>query len=521
MSPSSARGTVWGLVAGMLWAGAAGASQAPATGAGAARDLFVTVGKSLVVESPVNIQRVSVGNAAVAEAVAVTPREVLVNGKQVGETSLIIWQAGGNRLLFDLRVRPSTATLEVVRGELGKELPGQDVTVTVQGENVFLRGTASSLGAAERAAAIAGTLGKVVNLLRVKTPPVEDQILLKVKFADVDRTAVQSLGMNLFSTGAGNTPGSLSTQQFSPPTMTLGSGGQTTVTLTDALNLFLFRPDLNLGTTIKALESRALLQILAEPNLLTINGRAASFLAGGEFPVPVVQSGVGGAGALTIQWREFGVRINFLPVVTARGTIRLKVVPEVSSLDQAHGVVISGFSVPAISTRRVQTEIELEDGQSFVIGGLLDNRVIESWNKIPGLGDVPLIGKLFRSRDVNKSNSELLVLVTPELVRPIPAGQPRPDVHALKPYLEGAPKEAPRTPPLSVTGPAAVKGGQETVPFEELEAQQKAEQGTSGGAAATQAPMQFQLVPVPAAPAAPAAQPAPAPAPAPAGTPNP
>jgi pilus assembly protein CpaC len=344
----------------MLWLGAAGTGQtqtAPQAG-GAARDLFVTVGKSLVVESPVNIQRVSVGDAKVAEAVAVTPREVLVNGKALGETSLIIWQAGGNRLLFDLRVRPSAAPLEAVRAELGKELPGQEVGLTQEGTNVFLRGTVESLSAAERAAAIAGTLGKVVNLLRVKVPGVEDQILLKVRFADVDRVATQNLGINLFSTGAGNTPGSLTTQQFSPPTMSLAGTG-VTVSLTDALNVFLFRRDLNLGATIAALQTRSLLQILAEPNLLTVNGKAASFLAGGEFPVPVVQSGVGGAGAVTIQWREFGIRINFLPVVTARGTIRLKVVPEVSSLDKANGLVITGFQVPAIATRRVQTEIEL------------------------------------------------------------------------------------------------------------------------------------------------------------------
>jgi pilus assembly protein CpaC len=486
----------------MLWLGAAGTGQtqtAPQAG-GAARDLFVTVGKSLVVESPVNIQRVSVGDAKVAEAVAVTPREVLVNGKALGETSLIIWQAGGNRLLFDLRVRPSAAPLEAVRAELGKELPGQEVGLTQEGTNVFLRGTVESLSAAERAAAIAGTLGKVVNLLRVKVPGVEDQILLKVRFADVDRVATQNLGINLFSTGAGNTPGSLTTQQFSPPTMSLAGTG-VTVSLTDALNVFLFRRDLNLGATIAALQTRSLLQILAEPNLLTVNGKAASFLAGGEFPVPVVQSGVGGAGAVTIQWREFGIRINFLPVVTARGTIRLKVVPEVSSLDKANGLVISGFQVPAIATRRVQTEIELESGQSFAIAGLLDNRVIESWNRIPGLGDIPLLGKLFQSRQRSKTNSELLVVVTPELVRPIPAGQGVPRIEMGEPFLEGAPMQAQRTPGMGVTGPVPVKAMKDTVPVEDLQ------QTPQQAAPATQAPTQFQLVPVPQAPAVPAEAP--------------
>ncbi len=468
------------------------AQTVPASGG--SRDLFVTVGKSLVVESPVNIQRVSVGDSKTAEALAVTPREVLVNGKAVGETSLIIWQAGGNRLLFDLRVRPSATPVETVRSELAKELPGQDVSVAVQGANVFLRGTVETAGGAERAENIAATLGKVVNLLRVKTPAVEDQILLKVKFADVDRAATQELGVNIFSSGATNTIGSVSTQQFAAPVLNMSSGGSqratASATLQDALNVFLFRPDLNLGATIRALEQRSLLQLLAEPNLLTINGKPASFLAGGEFPVPVVQSGVGGAGAVTIQWREFGVRINFLPVMTPRGTIRLRVAPEVSSLDTAHGVVVSGFSVPAIATRRVQTEVELEPGQSFALGGLLDNRVTDNWNKVPGLGDIPLIGKLFRSRALNKTNSELVVLVTVELVRPIPQGQPLPDVHPSVPFLKGAPTQAPQQPPMSVTGPVPVRGTKDTVPYEELKP------GATTAAPQSAAPTTFQLVPM-------------------------
>jgi pilus assembly protein CpaC len=328
----------------------------------------------------------------------------------------------------------------------------------------------------------------------VKVPPPEDQILLKVRFADVDRAATQQLGMNLFSTGATNTVGSISTQQFQPPMLAIG-GGPAQVTLSDALNVFLFRPDLNLGATIKALQQRSLLEILAEPNVLTINNRAASFLAGGEFPVPVVQSGVGGAGAVTIQWREFGIRLNFLPVVTPRGTIRLKVTSEVSSLDTAHGILISGFQVPAIATRRVQTEIELNDGQSFAIAGLLDNRVIESWSKVPGLGDIPLIGKLFQSRDRNKTNSELLVMVTPELVRPIPAGQPLPEVKMPEPWLKDASAQAPRTPPMSVTGPVPVTSALETMAIEELQPQAQPQQQQ---APATQAPM--LLMPIPAQP---------------------
>lgn len=357
-------------------------AQAPASAG--PRDLYVMVGKSVIIDSPVVIERVAVADGEVAEAVAATPREVLVNGKRAGQTSLIIWQRDGNRILFDLYVTENRwkleERLEAVRRELAQEVGEGAVTLTVEDGNVYLRGTVENLDAAERAEKIASTLGKVINLLNVKVPPVETQILLKVRFANVDRALSHELGMNLFSTGALNTVGGTTTGAFTPPRRTSVEG---TVTLTDALNIFLFRPDLDLGATIKALENKRLLQILAEPNLLAINGKPASFLAGGEFPYPTLQGGGAGLGAVTIQFREFGVRINFLPRVTPRNTIRMQVTPEVSSLDFANGLVFQGFTIPALATRRVQTEIELESGQSFAIGGLLDNRVTESLSKIP------------------------------------------------------------------------------------------------------------------------------------------
>jgi len=433
----------------------------------AARDLFVTVGKSLVVDSPVNIQRVSVANGEFAEALAVNPREVLVNGKAAGETSMIIWQQGGNRLFFDLTVRASNSKAGAVQQQIDRELPGQNIKISFENDTAFVHGTASDLTSAERAVAIASTLGKTVNLLHVTVPPTDAQILLKVRFADVDRAATQDLGINLFSTGATNTIGGISTGAFSAPQVKPDAGG-TTITLADALNVFLFRPDINLGATIKDLEAKRLLQILAEPNVLAINGKQASFLAGGEFPYPTLQGGGGGLGAVTIMFREFGVRINFTPVITPRGTIRLQVTPEVSSLDFANGLVFQGFNIPALSTRRVKTEIELEDGQSFVIGGLLDNRLTETLNRIPGLANIPLLGKLFQSRSISKNNTELLVLVTPEIVRPIPRGQKPPEVKMAKPFLDGTSPKAPQTPGMDVTGPVPVKPPTETVPVEQL-----------------------------------------------------
>jgi pilus assembly protein CpaC len=434
-----------------------------------------------VLDNAMNIQRISLANGDLAEAVAVNPREVLINGKAPGETSLLIWQQGGPRLLFDLTVRPSTTRLEEVRGQLAKELPGQDVSVYLEGDNVFVHGTAKDMVSADRAAVMAATLGKVVNLLHVTTPVEEPQILIKVRFVDVDRSMSSQLGFNLFSTGAARTIGGVTTQQYAPPLVQVPTpGSPVSTTLSNALNLFLYRPDLNLGATIEALEAKNLLQILAEPNVLAMNGKPASFISGGEFPVPVVQGGAN-VGAVTIQFREFGVKLNFLPTITPRGTIRLQVAPEVSTLDYSNGIVLNGFTVPALDTRKVQTEIELENGQTFAIAGLLDNRFNETLDKIPGIGNIPLLGKLFQSRTLSKSNSELLIMVTPELVRPIPAGQARPDLPMIKPFLKDTLKDAPRNPGIEITGPVPVKPQRETIPMEELQQLEKKEQGAVPG----------------------------------------
>jgi pilus assembly protein CpaC len=460
------------------------APPAPPT---AARELYVTVGKSLLVDSPTIIQRVSVANGTVAEAIATTPREVLVNGKGPGETSLIVWQQNGNRLIFDLIVQASSTHVDNINRELRTEMGDQKVAISMEDGVPFLRGTVNDLMSADRAVMIASALGKPVNLLRVKVPPVEAQILIKVRFVDVDRTYSQQLGLNFFSTGAARTIGSVTTGQFTPPTPQSNSlggaastgqtstAGQSTFSLTNALNLFFFRPDLNLGATIEALAANSWLQILAEPNVLTLNNKTASFLAGGEFPFPTLQGGGAGLGAVTIQFREFGVRINFTPTVTPRGTIRLQVTPEVSTLDYTNGLTFQGTTIPGLSTRRVQTEIELESGQTFAIGGLLDNRVTEQLSKIPGLGDIPFFGKLFQSRNRQKTNSELLVIVTPEIVRPIPAGQKVPELKFPKAFMAPNSVGVPmHTPGMETTGPVPVHPPQETIPVEQLLQLQKA-----------------------------------------------
>ena len=503
------------LIAALAWS----LPAAPQTAAqNEAREVTVVVGKSLILDSPANLERISLADPSLAETVVANPKEIILNGKAVGETSLILWQQGGKRLVFDLKVVARVNRLEAIQGELAKELPNQDVSVTMQGTDVLLRGTVDNQTSAGRAMLIAKLLGNPVNLLHINVPPVEPQILMKVRFADVDRGATTELGANIVSLGALNTIGSTSTGTFAPPVFAGGAtaGGTTPArfTFTDVLNIFLFRPDLNLATLIKALEGRRMLQILAEPNVLAINGKTASFLAGGEFPYPTLQGGGGGLGAVTISFREFGIRINFTPNITPRGTLRLNITPEVSSLDYANGLTFQGFTIPGLATRRVSTEIELESGQSFAIGGLLDNRLTESFSKIKGLGDIPILGRIFQAKIVNKSNSELVVIVTPEIVRPIPEGAPLPDVHFPKEFMPAGRIDPPRTPPLSVTGPVPVKPARLSIPHEELEQIEKQTPSTPGGAPPL---IQFMMPAAPspqAAPTAPIAAPPPnAPAP--------
>jgi pilus assembly protein CpaC len=484
----------------------------------ASREIVLTVGKSLVVNSAAAIERIAVGFGEVAEARAVGPREVLIDGKSAGETSLIIWQEGGNKLFFDVIVRPNTSVqrtkMDNLRRQLQEQLPGQSITATLENDSIFLAGTAKDLGSVDRAAAIAGTVGKVVNLLYVDVPPTDTQVLLKVKFALVDKNNTSELGLNLLSTGATGTVGRVTTGQFGPTQFNNATTSSPSVTLSDALNFFLFRPDLNLGATIKALETRGLFEVLAEPNVLAINGKQGSFLAGGEFPYPILQGGGAGLGAVTIAFREFGVRINFLPVITPRGTIRLDVAPEVSALDFSSGLTFQGFTIPGLTTRRVQTEIELNSGQSFAIGGLLDRRLQETLEKVPLLSSVPLLGKLFQSRSQQKQNNELLVIVTPEIVKPMNEGQAQPQLTFPAP-LPNAISANPRTPGVAATGDTTAQQ-HPAIPVEKLidslrtQSTMKLEREGGGGVWPGALPLPSPSAP-PAAP--PAAQPAPTAAP--------
>jgi pilus assembly protein CpaC len=380
----------------------------------------------MVVTAPTNLARVSVTDPATASAVIVSPTQVLIHGLTPGSITLLLWDEQNQTRSYEVQVQ---LDIQGLRQTIRQAFPNETITVEQSESTVILNGQVSSKVVVDQTVALAQSRTKnVVNLLT--TPEENNMVLLQVRFAEVTKAAIQQLGLNLFSTGATNTIGQVSTRQFGGqpfpdlsvtavnpaqgPGFTLSN-----VKLGDLLNLFIFRPDLNLGATIQALAQKNLLEVLAEPNILALNGVEATFLAGGEFPFPIVQGGTNFS-SVTIMFKEFGVRLKFTPNILPDGRIRLKVSPEVSSLDFANGLRISGFDVPAITSRRADTQVLLLDGQSFAIAGLMDNRVTQLSTKVPGLGDLPIIGKLFQSRSQNKSNTELLVVVTPRVVKATP-----------------------------------------------------------------------------------------------------
>jgi pilus assembly protein CpaC len=387
------------------------------------------VGKSLLINTTERLKRISVTDDAIADALVVTPTQILVHGRAAGEVSLLIWDELERSRSFDLRV---DVDVRAAAEEEKRVFPDEQIAVSPSRSAIVLSGHVSTEDVSKRAGMIAEAYSKnVVNVLTFG-PVGAQEVLLEVKFAEVDRSAITQLGINVFAPGLGNTIATSQTGQFGSVQIhntaetTTTNGGTTTTTTTatpptvnisDFLNFFVTRTDINLGAVIKALQQKNLLQILAEPNLIAVNGKEASFLAGGEFPFPVVQPSQGFT-AVTITFKEFGVQLKFTPVIMPNGNIHLKVAPQVSALDFANALTISGFTIPALSTRKAETEFELQDGQSFVIAGLIDNRVTDIYNKVPALGDIPILGNFFKSKSAQKSNSELMVLCTARRISP-------------------------------------------------------------------------------------------------------
>jgi pilus assembly protein CpaC len=387
------------------------------------RAITLTTGRGELLEFPQGVKQVAAAEPKIADVVVITPREVMVNAKEPGKTTVIVW-TNGEPVRYDVDVTPDNTDFDNFRKAIIEQLPGSNVEVTGKGDTIVLTGTAVNSAQIKRATALAQTRAKtVVDMLTAPPEPEPRQIALQVKFASIDRTLLKEVGFNLFSTNS-VLNGASSTQQFQQPLLTQlpANGGSQAVNFSNLLNLFVYRPDINLGATIAALEERDISQILAEPTLLTVDGKTASFLAGGQFPFPTITAtptGGGTAPIVTVQFKPFGVQLDFTPTIMPNGRIDLKVTPEVSTLDFTNGVTLDGFLIPAISSRKADTEVMLGDGESFAIAGLIDDRVIQTMDKVPMLGSIPILGQLFRSASTKKTNTELLVLITPHLMKPL------------------------------------------------------------------------------------------------------
>jgi pilus assembly protein CpaC len=411
------------------------------------------VGRSAIVDTGSPIARISLTSADIADAMVTQPNQLLIQGKLPGTISMFVWNRAGAMSRYDVVVERDLSTLSHHMREL---FPGENIVVASNGKSVVISGRVSSKHLSEKAAEVAaGHVEKkedVVNLLQVnevKTP----QVLLRVRFAEVNRSALTELGASFFTSplGVENTLGRIGTQQYAAPGFDklewtkegLGWGDKVTsskgeFTFGDFLNLFLFNKTYDLGVMVRALQNRGMFQSLAEPNLVAESGKEASFLAGGEFPIPVAQGG-GNNLAISVMFKEFGVRLNFTPTVTAGNRVRLKVRPEVSTLDFANAISLQGFRIPALSTRRTETELELDNGQTFAIAGLLNNSMTESLQKVPGIGDIPILGYLFRSKAAQKNRTELVVMITPEILESGSPGVTTESPRLQEPYLPPLP----------------------------------------------------------------------------------
>ncbi len=397
--------------------------------------VHVIVGHSIIIRTEARVKRILIGNPAVLSTETASPTEVVATATAPGSSSLILWHENGQSRLIEVF---SDIDAQLLRDAVRRAFPNETIEVEAEEGRVILSGVVSNPAIVEQLTKMASAFAKeVVNSVQVGVIRAK-QVMLKVRFAEVDRRKLDQFGINILSTGAANTIGTIGTQQFGSVSFGTGAGitGQigapttgtrTTLNVTDLLNIFVYRPDLNLGAVIKALEQKNVLQILAEPNLLAVSGEPAKFLAGGELPYPIVQPGTGGQNTVTVQFKPFGVKLDFTGFVEG-DSIRLKVAPEVSAVDYTNSTTVSGSVLPAISTRRAETVVELKSGQSFGIAGLLDQRTTAQLAKVPGIGNLPIIGHLFKSRSVDKSQTELLVIVTPTIVDP--TGAPIPDLPA-------------------------------------------------------------------------------------------
>ena len=408
-------------------------------------EIELLVGRSTVLTLDRPITRVALSTEEIAAALVTSSRQVLIHGKSPGTISLLVWGASNEILSYDVTVRRDLSPLQEQFSQL---FPTEQIDVASNGTDVVISGTVATKYVVDKAAAVAAGYVEnpenVVNLLRQQEGLATNQIMLRVRFAEVSRSALQELGSSFFTGvgGSGNWVARGTTQQFPAPDFDAENG----LVFSDFLNIFAFHTGENIGAVLKLLENKGLFQSLAEPDLITQNGKEATFLAGGEYPYPVLQ-GTGSNAGITIMFKEFGVRLQFTPTIVGDDLIHLAVAPEVSALDFSNAITLEGFRVPSLTTRRTSTEVELRDGQTFAIAGLMDNTVTETMSKIPGLGDIPILGYLFQSRAYQKNQTELVVMITPHIIRRDSTGVSPTLPGLIRPFLQSEDEMMPPPPP--------------------------------------------------------------------------
>ncbi len=408
------------------------------------KHLRLTVGHLVFLDTTARVQRIYIANPAVLDSYTVSPNQIVITAKAPGLSSVVVWDQNNESQVY---LVSSDIDVEALRLSIRQAMPNEDVQVNGREGKVVLTGTVGTEIISEAAVKLSTLFAKdVANSLVINAAKIK-QVKLKVRIVEVDRSRLNQFGINIFNPGGGTTVGGGTTSQF-PVTTSLTSGasgggggngalvGGNTLTISDPLNFLFYSSKINVGLTVKDLENKQILQILAEPTITTLSGQKANFLAGGEFPFPVVEGSSGGLTSVTVQFRPFGVKLDFTPVVNIDGTIALKVAPEVSALDYTNAVVISGYTIPALSTRRAETQVVLRSGQSFAISGLLDRRTTDAMGRTPGISSIPILGQIFKSKGVTLSTSELIVIVTPTIIDPLTDPSMPDEPVMARPYMQ-------------------------------------------------------------------------------------
>lgn len=401
--------------------------------------MHLTVGRIAFLNAVNRVHRIYISDPAVVEAHTISPKQIVLTAKTPGFSSVVLWDEEDRQQTYSVF---SDLDADGLSDAIHNALPGETINMEASGSRVILTGTVSTAASSDQAYKLASVFSKDVLNSLVINPARIKQVKLDVRIVEIDRSRINQFGVNLFNPGGSTTIASSTTAQFpTTATLTAGSGGSgstvgnNTLNLSSALNFLFYSSKINVGAVVQDLENKQVLQILAEPTITTLSGQKASFLAGGEFPFPVVQGSSGGLTSITVQFRPYGVKLEFTPEVGADGNIALKIAPEVSTLDYTNAVVISGYTIPALSTKHAETQVVVKSGQSFAISGLLDKRTTDTLSRTPGIASVPILGNLFKSKGINLSTTELIVIVTPTVIDPLSTLLPSEPAPAI-PFLD-------------------------------------------------------------------------------------